>query len=227
MMAGMAERKVWRGNEFIKIQHFDEVRIGDIVDHVDVAPKSCPVLYGEPVWHIMVTVPQAEAKTVERLTEAGYRSRQFRVWRREATGQRDQMGRRKTVERERPMFPGYVFCDLRRGVHDFKAAATVKGALRLLTTSEGEFCTVPHRLIVEMEQREEIERQFYLESIGPKKKRRPDLSVGQAVMVTDGPFAQFHAQIAKMDDKGRVQLLISMFGTSTKAWLDGRMVEKL
>jgi hypothetical protein len=62
-----------------------------VVDHVSIGPKSCPVLYGEPVWHVMVTLPQIEAKTVERLTEAGYRSRAFRIWRREATGQRDHL----------------------------------------------------------------------------------------------------------------------------------------
>lgn len=221
------ERKIWRGNEHIKIIHFDELMVGDVVDHVSTAPKSCPVLYGDPVWHIMVTLSQVEASTAERLTEAGYRSRAFRIWRREATGQRDHMGRKKTVERERAMFPGYVFCDLRRGIHDFKAAASVKGALRLLTTTEGEFCTVPHRLIVEMEAREQVEREHYLESVGPKKKRRPDLTVGETVMVTDGPFARFHAQIAQMDDKGRVQLLIAMFGGSTKAWMDGAQVEKV
>lgn len=227
MMAGVADRKVWRGNEFIKIHHFTDVQIGDVVDHVDIAPKSCPVLYGDPAWHIMVTLPQIEAKTVERLVEAGYKARAFKVWRREATGQRDHMGRRKTVERERAMFPGYVFCDLRRGIHDFKAAASVKGALRLLTTTEGEFCTVPRRLIAEMEIREQVEREFYLESIGPKKKRRPDLVLGETVIIKDGPFAQFHAQISKMDDKGRVQLLVAMFGGPTKTWVDGAQVEKV
>jgi hypothetical protein len=63
----------------------------DVVDHVSNGSKSCPVLHGEPVWHVMVTLPQIEAKTVERLTEAGYRSRAFRIWRREATGQRDHL----------------------------------------------------------------------------------------------------------------------------------------
>jgi hypothetical protein len=72
-----------------------------VVDHVSIGSESCPVLYGEPVWQITVTLPQIEAKTVERQTEAGYRSRAFRIWRREATGQRDHLGRRKTVERGR------------------------------------------------------------------------------------------------------------------------------
>jgi hypothetical protein len=76
-----------------------------VVDHVSIGSESCPVLYGEPVWQITVTLPQIEAKTVERQTEAGYRSRAFRIWRREATGQRDHLGRRKTVERERAVFP--------------------------------------------------------------------------------------------------------------------------
>jgi hypothetical protein len=39
-----------------------------VVDHVSIGSKSCPVLYGEPVWQIMVTLPQIEAKTVERQT---------------------------------------------------------------------------------------------------------------------------------------------------------------
>jgi hypothetical protein len=56
-----------------------------------------------------IDLPQIEAKTVERLMEAGYRSRAFRIWRREATGQRDHLGRRKTVERSAPCSRAHHF----------------------------------------------------------------------------------------------------------------------
>jgi hypothetical protein len=45
-----------------------------VVDHVSNGSKSCPVLHGEPVWRVMVTLPQIEAKTVERLTETDWLS---------------------------------------------------------------------------------------------------------------------------------------------------------
>jgi hypothetical protein len=47
------ERKIWRGNEHIRVYYLDVLQIGEVVDHVDLAPKSCPVPHGDPTWHIM------------------------------------------------------------------------------------------------------------------------------------------------------------------------------
>jgi hypothetical protein len=79
-----AERKIWRGNEHIKIRHFDELesRMWSITSASGPSRARCSTASRYDI----VTLPQIEAKTVERLTEAGYRSRAFRIWRRDATG---------------------------------------------------------------------------------------------------------------------------------------------
>ncbi len=63
-------------------------------------------------------------------------------------------------------------------------------------------------------------------------KESPRLSVtfeeGQSVRVLDGPFANFVGTIEEMDiDKGRLKILISIFGRSTPVELNYNQVEKV
>lgn len=217
-------RTIWTGNEHIQLV---DLKLGDVVGRGQPPMRECVIPIGPPCWHVLTVAPNTEASTADRLKEGGFRSRAFNVWRREPTGKRDQFGRRETVERERPMFPGYVFCDLRPGLHDFNKARKVKGARDFLRDEGGWPVSMSADLVNMMQDREAFERERYLESIGPKAKRRPDLAIGQDVRVTSGHLAEFSAQITKLDDKGRVQLLLSMFGQYTKAWVDGDQLEKV
>ena len=51
--------------------------------------------------------------------------------------------------------------------------------------------------------------------------------VGESVVVTDGPFSDMIGTVDNIDlDKGRVSVLVSMFGRDTKVELDFLQVEK-
>jgi len=55
-----------------------------------------------------------------------------------------------------------------------------------------------------------------------------DLRVDDLVKVTDGPLKNFEAKVIEIDEsRGRVKVLISMFGRETPATLDFLQVKKV
>ena len=52
-------------------------------------------------------------------------------------------------------------------------------------------------------------------------------AVGEAVRVIDGPFVDFVGQVDEINlDKGKVRVMVSMFGRETPVELDFLQVEK-
>lgn len=55
-----------------------------------------------------------------------------------------------------------------------------------------------------------------------------DLVVGETVMIVDGPFKELEGKISAVDtDRGKVRVLVSMFGRETPVELDFLQVKKL
>jgi len=55
-----------------------------------------------------------------------------------------------------------------------------------------------------------------------------DLEIGDAVTITDGPFKNFEGKISNVDeDRGKIKVLITMFGRETPAELDAMQVKKI
>lgn len=62
----------------------------------------------------------------------------------------------------------------------------------------------------------------------PAKRFKTKLSVGEAVKITDGPFSDFLGTIHEVDDeKGKVKVLVSIFGRETPVELDFLQVQKM
>lgn len=62
----------------------------------------------------------------------------------------------------------------------------------------------------------------------PAPRYKTKLSVGDAVKITDGPFTDFLGTIHEMDDeKGKVKVLVSIFGRETPVELDFLQVQKV
>ena len=62
----------------------------------------------------------------------------------------------------------------------------------------------------------------------PAKRFKTRFSVGEAVKITDGPFADFLGSIAEMDEeKGKVKILVSIFGRETPVELDLLQIQKV
>lgn len=62
----------------------------------------------------------------------------------------------------------------------------------------------------------------------PAKRFKTKFSVGEAVKITDGPFADFLGTINELDEeKGRVKVLVSIFGRETPVELDFLQITKV
>ena len=61
-----------------------------------------------------------------------------------------------------------------------------------------------------------------------ESKIEVDFEIGDTVQVKEGPFATFAGPIEELDkDKGKVRVLVNMFGRDTPVELDFNQVEKL
>jgi len=68
--------------------------------------------------------------------------------------------------------------------------------------------------------------QKFMKMEAPKFKTT--FSVGEAVKIVDGPFSEFLGSISEIDDaKGKVKVLVSIFGRETPVELDFLQVTKL
>jgi len=59
-------------------------------------------------------------------------------------------------------------------------------------------------------------------------KYKIDVEAGSPVRITDGPFKEFEGKVAEVDEgRGKIKVLVSMFGRETPVELDFLQVKKL
>lgn len=125
-------------------------------------------------------------------------------------------GKKKTVEKK--FFPGYVFVEMVLNDdtwHIVKATPRVTGFVgkgkNPPSVSEAEV----RRLTNRIEQG----------TLAPKMKM--SFEKGESVRVIDGPFQNFNGLVDDVNpDKGKLRVLVSIFGRSTPVELDFSQVEK-
>ena len=55
-----------------------------------------------------------------------------------------------------------------------------------------------------------------------------DIAIGDSVKIVDGPFKDFDGRVAEIDEeRGRVKVLVTMFGRETPVELDFLQVKKI
>lgn len=125
-------------------------------------------------------------------------------------------GRRTTVEEK--IYPGYVLVDM---ILSEDSWYVVRNTPRV-TGFVGADSTTPTPL-----SKEEVEG--LLSRMGTAEtKFTVDLKPGDLVKVTDGPFKDYDGKIAEVDEeRGRVKVLVSIFGRDTAVDLDSLQVRKL
>ena len=71
---------------------------------------------------------------------------------------------------------------------------------------------------------DELQRRMGIE----EPKYKIDVKVGDTVKINDGPFKEFDGKISEIDEeKGKVQVLVNMFGRETPVELDYLQITKL
>jgi len=74
----------------------------------------------------------------------------------------------------------------------------------------------------------EVEKVFQQMQEGVKKpKPKVEFEKGDTIRVTEGPFANFHGVVDEVNiDRGRLKVLVSIFGRSTPVEVEFHQVEK-
>jgi transcriptional antiterminator NusG len=77
---------------------------------------------------------------------------------------------------------------------------------------------------VDQEEIEKIQKRMGLE----QPKHKIDYSLGEVVSIIDGPFKGFDGSVNEIDpQKGKLKVLVSMFGRETPVELDSLQVKRV
>lgn len=116
----------------------------------------------------------------------------------------------KFVTSERPMFPGYIFVafDISKG--GWQVINSTTGIARLVSFGKNP-ALVPFDVISGLMLRCDA---------GLKPMQSKMLSAGDGVTITSGPFADFVAEVEKIEPGRRVWALLEVMGGKTRVVLD-------
>lgn len=124
-------------------------------------------------------------------------------------------GKRQTVEDK--IYPGYILVDM---IVDDESWFVVRNTPRVTGFVGSGVTPVP---LTE----EEMGSMFKRMSTDTAK-HKIDFMVGEPVIVSDGPFKDLEGKIGEIDEeKGKVKVLVSMFGRETPVELDFLQVRKI
>lgn len=124
-------------------------------------------------------------------------------------------GKRVTLEEK--IYPGYVLVEM---IYDPESWYVVRNTPRVTGFVGSGVIPVP------LDQKE-IDSLFA--RMGDETvKHTIELITGEAVQIVDGPFKDFEGKVAEVDtDRGKVKVLVSMFGRETPLELDFLQVKRI
>lgn len=124
-------------------------------------------------------------------------------------------GKRAEVEEE--IYPGYVLVNM---IYDPDSWYVVRNTPRVTGFVGAGVVPVPLN-------QKEIDALFG--RMGSKMvKHAIDLTVGESVIITDGPFKELEGRVGEVDtERGRVKVMVPMFGRETPVELDFLQIRKI
>ena len=124
----------------------------------------------------------------------------------------------KKATRARKFFPGYIFVQM---VMSDETWHLVKNCSKV-TGFVGSKIKPP-----EVPEDEVMRVTKQMEMGAEKAQPKVKFSIGESVIVTDGPFSNFNGTVEEINqEKGKVKVLVSIFGRPTPVELDFVQVEK-
>lgn len=123
----------------------------------------------------------------------------------------------KRVEEEEKVYPGYVLVDM---VVDDESWYVVRNTPRVTGFVGSGVTPVP----LEQKEIDALIKRMSTEVV----KHKIDLSGGDVVIITDGPFRDLEGKIGDVDEeRGKVRVLVPMFGRETPVELDFLQVRRI
>lgn len=173
---------------------------------------------GERRWYAIHTYSGYENAVVrnlkQRIDSLGMQDRIFNVL--VPTEKKIRVKGGKRVTEEEHIYPGYVLVEM---IVDDESWYIVRNTPRVTGFVGSGTQPVP------LEESELQALMGRMENDTPKHK--VDLSVDDIVLITDGPFKEMEGKVSETDeDRGKVKVLVSMFGRETPVELDFLQVKK-
>lgn len=124
-------------------------------------------------------------------------------------------GKKATIKEK--IFPGYLLVKMILDDPTWLAVRTTAGITGFVGTGSSPTA---------LSEAEVANIQKFVSSPAPRFKTK--FTVGEAVKITDGPFADFLGAIHELDEeKGKVKVLVSIFGRETPVELDFLQIQKV
>lgn len=128
----------------------------------------------------------------------------------------------KKSTRNRKFFPGYIFVCMNLNDetwHLVRGSTKVSGFVGGGSASSSKPPEVPEDEVRRVTQQ--------MQDGAEKPKHKISFSVGEEITVVDGPFSNFNGTVEEInEEKGKVKVLVSIFGRPTPVELDFIQVEK-
>lgn len=161
-------------------------------------------------WFVVHTQPCKESIAQKHLSEQGFEAYmpRFKKTRRHA---------RKVEEILAPLFPRYLFVGIDLEVDQWRSVQGTRGVSYLLV-HDNQPAIVPFEIIQGLKDQENADGLVSIDDLMFFAK-------GDKVRVLDGAFKDYVAVFEKMDDKQRVQLLLSCLGREVNVYLPAHAVE--
>ena len=180
-------------------------------------PKQ--VTTGERHWYAIHTYSGYEDNVArnlkQRIESLGFEERIFNVLVPKEKKIRIKGGKRETIEEK--IYPGYVLVEM---VVDDASWYVVRNTPNV--TGFIGAGTVPTPLA-------SSEVEILMKRMGVEEpKYKIDVVVGDRVKITDGPFKDFDGKVSEVDaEKGRLKVLVTIFGRETPVELDFLQIKKI
>lgn len=174
---------------------------------------------GERHWYAIHTYAGYEDAVTrnlkQRVESLGMEDRIFEVV--VPTEKKIKIKRGKRVEEEEKIYPGYVLVDM---VVTDDSWYVVRNTPRVT----GFVGSGVHPVPLKEDEVETLFKRMHADT----PKHAIDLEEGDAVQIIDGPFKEFEGKVSDVDEeRGKIKVLVSMFGRETPVELDFLQAKKI
>jgi len=171
-------------------------------------------------WYIVRSQANRERKVSERIIKEGEKGELIGVIGRVVVPTEKVFTTKdgKKTEMEKVIFPGYVFVETSAIGELKQVVRRIQGATGLLSDRAGNIQVVPDS---------EVNRMIGVHEENKTKSFNDIYSIGDEVIVTDGPFTSFKGNIEYIDkEKGKVKVNVLIFDRPTIVELEDTQVRK-
>jgi transcriptional antiterminator RfaH len=170
-------------------------------------PLSSPHLGSQERWYVVRTQMQRELRAAHQLSNQGFRVFVPRCW-------KNRRHARRVETISTPLFPRYIFTVIDMTRDRWRSINGTVGVDRLLM-SGGEPQPVPRGLVESLILATDAEGNLHFDY---------GLQEGQSIKVMAGPFANLVGSLEKLDERGRVRVLLELMGASVRVALPRHLV---